>query len=42
MVYPLVSIVLAYLFINRMERITWRTVLGGLLVVGGVALVAVG
>ncbi len=41
-VYPLVSIVLAYLFINRMERITWRTVLGGLLVVGGVALVAVG
>jgi drug/metabolite transporter (DMT)-like permease len=40
--YPLVSIVLAYFFINRLERITWRTVLGGLLVVGGVTLVAVG
>ena len=40
--YPLVSMVLAYFFINRLERITWRTVLGGLLVVGGVALVAVG
>ena len=40
--YPLVSMVLAYFFINRLERITWRTVLGGLLVVVGVALVAVG
>ena len=40
--YPLVAMVLAYFFINRLERITWRTVLGGLLVVGGVALVAVG
>jgi drug/metabolite transporter, DME family len=40
--YPLVSIVLSFFFINRMERITWRTVLGGLLVVGGVTLVAFG
>lgn len=40
--YPLVAIVLSYFLINRMERITWRTWLGGLLVVGGVALVALG
>lgn len=40
--YPLVAIVLSYLFINRMERVTWRTWLGGLLVVGGVVSVALG
>ncbi len=40
--YPLVAIVLSYLVINRMERVTWRTWLGGTLVVGGVALVALG
>ena len=40
--YPLVAIVLSYIFINRMERVTWRTWLGGLLVVGGVVSVALG
>ncbi len=40
--YPLVAIVLSYLFINSMERVTWRTWLGGLLVVGGVVSVALG
>ena len=40
--YPLVAIVLSYVFINRMERVNWRTWLGGLLVVGGVVSVALG
>ena len=40
--YPLVAIVLSYLFINRMERVTPTTVLGALLVVGGVTAVALG
>ena len=40
--YPLVSIVLAYVFLQRLERVTMRTVLGGVLVVGGAALVVVG
>lgn len=40
--YPLVAIVLSYVFINRMERVSWRTWLGGLLVVGGVVSVALG
>ena len=40
--HPLVSIVLGYLFLKRIERLTWRSVAGALLVVIGVALVAVG
>ena len=40
--YPLVAIALSFLLINRMEGVTWRTWLGGGLVVGGVALVALG
>lgn len=40
--YPLVAIVLSYVFINRMERVNWRTWLGGLLVVCGVVSVALG
>lgn len=40
--YPLIAIFLSFLFINRMERVTWRTLLGGLLVVAGVTLIAIG
>ncbi|MBI4232819.1 MAG: DMT family transporter [Chloroflexi bacterium] len=39
---PLVSILLSRLFLQRTERVTWRIVLGALLVVGGVALIALG
>ncbi len=39
---PLFSILLTYVFLQRLERVTWRTLIGALLVVGGVALVAVG
>ena len=41
-VYPLISILLAHLLLQRIERVTWPTVLGAGLVVGGVALIAVG
>ena len=40
--YPLVSILLAYIFLKRMERLSWRTLLGAMLVVAGVALIAIG
>ena len=40
--YPLWSILLAHLFLRRIERVTWRTVLGALMLVAGVALIAVG
>ena len=39
---PLVSILLAHIFLQRIERVTWKTAAGALLVVGGVALVTVG
>ena len=39
---PLVSILLTHLFLQRLERITLRVVLGALLVLVGVALIAVG
>ncbi len=39
---PLVSIVLTHLFLQRLEKITWRTVMGAMLVVSGVALVTIG
>ena len=39
---PLVSIALTHVFLQRLERVTWRTVLGALLVAGGVAVVALG
>ena len=39
---PLVSIVLTYLFLQRLEKVTWRTVIGALMVVAGVALVVFG
>ena len=39
---PLVSILLTHIFLQRLERVTRRTVLGALMVVGGVVLIAVG
>ena len=39
---PLLSIALTHFFLQRLERVTWRTVFGGVLVVFGVALVAIG
>ena len=39
---PLVSILLTHLFLQKIERVTWRTAAGAFLVVGGVALVTVG
>ncbi len=40
--YPLVSILLAYVFLKKFERVSKRTVLGAVLVVTGVALVTLG
>lgn len=37
---PLVSLVLMWVFLRRMERITWQTVVGALLVVTGVVVIA--
>ena len=39
---PLVAIVLTHLFLQRLEKVTWRTLFGALLVVGGVVLVTIG
>ena len=39
---PLVSILLTHIFLQRLETVTWRTFLGALMVVGGVALIALG
>lgn len=41
-VSPLVSIVLTHFFLQRLEKVTKRTALGALLVVGGVTLVTLG
>jgi drug/metabolite transporter (DMT)-like permease len=41
-VSPLVSIVLTHFFLQRLEKVTMRTVFGALMVVGGVALVTLG
>lgn len=41
-VSPLVSIVLTHFFLQRLEKVTMRTLFGALLVVGGVALVTLG
>ena len=40
--YPLVTLLLARLFLQRSERVTWRTALGAACVVGGVVLVVLG
>ncbi len=39
---PLLSIALTHFFLRRLEKVTWRTVAGGMLVVIGVALVTIG
>lgn len=39
---PLATILLAHVFFNRMERITKRVVIGAVIVVVGVAVVAIG
>ena len=41
-VNPLIAILLAQIFIRRLERLTWRTVIGAMLVVTGVAIIAIG
>ena len=41
-VSPLITLVLARLFLNKLEKITLRVILGTLLVVGGTVLVIVG
>ncbi len=41
-VHPLVAIALTHFFLQRLEKVTWRTVVGALMLVGGVALIAVG
>jgi uncharacterized membrane protein len=38
--YPLVAIVLTHLFLQRLEKVTLRTVVGAIMVVAGVALIA--
>ena len=40
--YPLMTIITVSLFMQRMERITLRTVIGALLVVAGVGLISMG
>lgn len=40
--FPLVSVTLSYVVLRRLERVTWHTLGGVILVVAGVALVAVG
>ena len=41
-VNPLIAIILAHTFLQRLERVTLQTVAGGTFVVAGVALIAVG
>jgi drug/metabolite transporter (DMT)-like permease len=41
-VNPLIAIVLGQLLIRRMERLSWRVVLGAVIVVAGVATIAIG
>ena len=39
---PLVTLVLAHLLLRNLERITWRLVLGTLMIVGGVVIIVFG
>lgn len=39
--YPLVSIILAWIFIRKLDRITWKTLCGALLVIIGITLVSI-
>ena len=41
-VSPLVTLVLAHFFLRNLEKITWRLVLGTILIVFGVVLIVVG
>ena len=41
-VFPLVSLLLTHLFLQRLERVTWRIFAGAVLVVVGVGLIAAG
>ena len=41
-VHPLVSILLTHIFLQRLERVSLRTVLGATLVVAGVVVISVG
>lgn len=41
-IHPLIAIVLAHFFLQRLERVTWRIVVGAMLVVVGVVLIALG
>ena len=38
-IHPLLAIGLSYFFLQHMERVTWRILLGALLVVGGVVMI---
>ena len=40
--FPLWAILMTHLFLQRLEQVTLRTVLGAVLVVAGVGLIAVG
>ncbi|MDP6402283.1 MAG: DMT family transporter [SAR202 cluster bacterium] len=40
--YPLVAIALTHVFLQKLEKVTWRTVVGAMFAVAGVALIAVG
>ena len=40
--YPLFAILLTHVFLQRLDRVTWHTLIGGALVVVGVTLVAAG
>ena len=40
--YPLMAIAMVHFFMQRLERVTLRTLLGSALVVVGIALVSVG
>lgn len=39
---PLMALLITHIFLQRLERVTLRTVFGALMVVGGVALIAIG
>ena len=39
---PLVAILMTHIFLQRLERVSIRTVIGAVLVVAGVALVTIG
>jgi drug/metabolite transporter (DMT)-like permease len=40
--YPLIAIALTHVFLQRLEKVTWRTAIGAMFAVAGVALIALG